>query len=1030
MPAPDTIYQLVEKFRYNIHEYKSPKYLETQVRVEFINPFWEALGWDVNNRAGYAMAFRDVVHEDEIRVGGSTKAPDYSFRIGGRRIFFLEAKKPSRDLKHDPEPAFQLRRYAYSAKLPLSILTDFEELGVYDTRVKPAITDKSHVSRTLYYTFDEYIDKWDDIAGTFSKEAVMRGAFDRFVQSTKGKRGSAEIDKDFLNSLDEWRMHFVRNIALRNPGLSGRELNFAVQMTLDRLLFLRMAEDRGIETYGTLRALLNGENCYKRLVEIYYRADERYNSGLFHFEEKDGANPDVITTSLQLDDKMLKDIIRDIYYPCPYEFSQLPVEVLGNAYEQFLGKRITLTAGHRAKIEEKPEVRKAGGVYYTPQYIVDYIVEHTVGELVKDKTPGQVSKLRVLDPACGSGSFLLGAFQYLLDWHLKTYLSEYEANGKIPRSPRAKGQRARTSDPQAMFQGKEGLWFLTTTEKKRILLNNIFGVDIDANAVEVTKLSLLLKVLENENSETLHQQLGLWNERALPNLSGNIKCGNSLIGPDYYDNQQTALFDEEEMLRVNVFDWQKEFADVFAQGGFDAVIGNPPYVRIQAMKEWAPTEVEYYKKKYKSASKGNYDIYVVFVEKGLIFLNQNGLLGFILPHKFFNAKYGAPIREIIAQKKNIFHIVHFGFQQVFPGATTYTCLFFLSNTQVKTFVFDDVTNIFEWKNENKCLRGEVELTDESEVEWNFVVGKKAKVVDKLAKTPTCLGEIADIFVGIQTSADKIFIMNAIEEHDATISLNSTALGKNFEIEKTFLRPIISGTDVKRYLTPNRRQFILFPYETFEERASIVEFSKLEKLAPLMCSYLKLNKKDLERRERGKFKDRFWYRFGRNQNIGIQNRTKICVPRLVEKLHCYFDEPGTFCLDNVDVNGVSLKQEFNNISYYYLNAILNSKLMGWHFPFISAPFRGGWYSANRQFLSNLPIRLIDSEDVNDLDIQDRLVTLVQRMLNLHKTLAAARDPRTREQLQRRIDVTDHQIDRLVYELYELTEEEIKMVEEAV
>ena len=667
MPAPDIIHQLVEKFHYNLREYKNPKYLETQVRIEFINPFWEALGWDVSNRAGWAMTYRDVVHEDEVKVGGSTKAPDYSFRLGGRRIFFLEAKRPSLDLKSNPEPAFQLRRYAWSARLPVSLLTDFEELSIYDTRLKPSISDKSHVGRRLYYTFDEYVDKWDEIAETFSKEGVQRGGLQKFVDDAAKGRGTTTLDRDFLASLDEWRIHLARNIALRNPDLSERELNYAVQKTIDRLIFLRMAEDRGLEHDEKLRPLLNGVNAYKRLLHVYDDADDRYNSGLFHFKEKDGAHFDALTPTLSIDDKILHDIIRQLYYPSPYAFNVFPVEVLGNAYEQFLGKRISLTSGHRAKIEEKPEVRKAGGVYYTPQYIVDYIVEHTVGELLKDKTPKQVGDLRVLDPACGSGSFLLGAYQYLLDWHLKTYVAEYKNSGAIPASPPARGQRPRKSDPQAIFQDAHGGWALTTAEKKRILLNNIYGVDIDANAVEVTKLSLLLKVLENENRDSMDSQLGLWHERALPNLSNNIKCGNSLIGPDYYDNQQGALFDEEEMLRVNVFDWSKEFADVFAGGGFDAVIGNPPYIRIQAMKEWAPTEVEFYKQKYKSASKGNYDIYVVFVEKGLALINPKGLLGFILPHKFFNAKYGESIREIIAKGKRISHIVHFGFQQVFQG---------------------------------------------------------------------------------------------------------------------------------------------------------------------------------------------------------------------------------------------------------------------------------------------------------------------------------------------------------------------------
>ena len=230
---------------------------------------------------------------------------------------------------------------------------------------------------------------------------------------------------------------------------------------------------------------------------------------------------------------MLKPILAGLYYPqCPYEFSVLPAEILGQVYEQFLGKVIRLTPGHRAKVEEKPEVKKAGGVYYTPTYIVDYIVQQTVGKLVEGKTPAargcSASHCAILDPACGSGSFLLGAYQYLLDYHRA-----------VVRRRTTRRSTPRASSPP-LYQGPGGDWRLTTAEKKRILLNNIYGVDIDRQAVEVTKLSLLLKVLEGETEETLGQQLSLWRERALPDLGDNIKCGNSLIGPDYFDGATAA----------------------------------------------------------------------------------------------------------------------------------------------------------------------------------------------------------------------------------------------------------------------------------------------------------------------------------------------------------------------------------------------------------------------------------------------------------------------------------------------------------
>ena len=389
------------------------------------------------------------------------------------------------------------------------------------------------------------------------------------------QKGSGELPKltqHFCKRLILAGM-LAHHLALRNKQLMQRELNYAVQMTIDRIIFLRICEDRGIEEYERLRALLKGSNVYDRLRDLFLLADERYNSGLFHFQkEKDFPEPpDTLTLDLAIDDKPLKDIIKRLYYPdSPYEFSALPASVLGQVYEQFLGKVIRLTASHKVTIEEKPEVRKAGGVDHTPEFIVYYIVQHTLGKLLEGKKPGprgSASKVRIVDPACGSGSFLIVAYQYLLDWHRDHYVEEG------PEKHR-----------KELYQGPGGQWLLTTQEKKRILLNSIYGVDIDTQAVEVTKLSLLLKVLEGESDQTLNAQLRLFQERALPDLDRNIKCGNSLIGPDFYDIVQMSFFDEEERYRINVFDWQTEFSEIIKSGGFDAVIGNPPYIRMENLR--------------------------------------------------------------------------------------------------------------------------------------------------------------------------------------------------------------------------------------------------------------------------------------------------------------------------------------------------------------------------------------------------------------------------------------------------------------
>ena len=626
MPVPDIMKRLIETFDRNIDTYRCGAYNETQLRREFTDPLFNALGWDVANTAGYAEAYKDVIHEDAIKIGADHAAPDYCFRIGGTRKFFVETKKPAIDIKQDIHPAFQLRRYAWSAKLPLSIVTDFEEFAVYDCRVKPVKTDPASKARTLYIKYDQYADRWDEIANIFSRDAILKGSFDKYV-ATRKKRGTAEVDDAFLAEIEKWRDALARNLALRNPNLTSRQLNYAVQVTIDRLIFLRICEDRGIEPYQQLRGQTNGANIYQRLFTLFQHADDRYNSGLFHFhpEKERTEAPDELTPSLNIDDKILRDILRSLYYPdCPYEFSVLPADILGHVYEQFLGQVITLSAGHRAKIETKPEVKKAGGVYYTPTYIVDYIVAHTVGKLLADRrveithlsrgrgkkrhqVPLMDQPLRILDPACGSGSFLIVAYQKMLDWYLNYYTNNDpqswsrldtppifqtptnpDRQGAGPTNPDHEGagptnpdhEGAGPTNPDRQGAGNPtnpdrqgaGLtssdstptaWQLTTAERKRILLDHLFGVDIDTQAVEVTKLSLLLKVLENETQAALDNQLRLFHERALPDLSENIKCGNSLIGPDFYAHHQGQLFDEDQHYRLNAFDWPTEFPHIF-----------------------------------------------------------------------------------------------------------------------------------------------------------------------------------------------------------------------------------------------------------------------------------------------------------------------------------------------------------------------------------------------------------------------------------------------------------------------------------
>jgi hypothetical protein len=558
-------------------------------------------------------------------------------------------------------------------------------------------------------------------------------------------------------------------------------------------------------------------------------------------------------------------------------------------------------------------------------------------------------------------------------------------------------------------------------------------VDIDPQAVEVTKLSLLLKVLEGESESSLATQLRMFQERTLPDLDNNIKCGNSLIGPDFYENEQMMLLEEEEHYRINVFDWKAAFPQVFGgdNPGFDAVIGNPPYIRIQKLKEFAPTEVEHYKRAYRTASKGNYDIYVVFVEKGLGLLSKAGRLGYILPHKFFNAKYGQPVRELISSGDHLSEIVHFGDEQVFTGATTYTALLFLDKTQNKEFRFVKADDLTAWRTTGEAAEGVVPAANAAGGDWNFVVGKGAALFEKLRRMPIKLEDAASrIFQGLITGADSVFILSNSSEG----RYFSEATQREHFIEPDLMRPLCKGSvNLKRYHVKELTKSILFPYKLVNGSAKLLSNHELETRYPYAWGYLRTNRGLLESRERGKWRHERWYAFGRTQNLGEMEQKKLLTPSIAQSASYTLDGDNFYYFVGSGGGGgggygITFKSD-SRASYEYVLGLLNSKLLDSYLKMFSSAFRGGFYAYNRQYIEQLPIRTIGFSDPEDAGRHDRMVGLVERMLELHERLGEARIERERTVIGHQISATDRQIDRLVYELYDLTEEEIEVVEGA-
>ena len=919
--AYNGIKELVEKFKSNYEQFTKDDYNETLTRQDFINPFFELLGWDISNKAGYSQVYREVIHEDKVRVGKETKAPDYSFRIGGNRVFFVEAKKPSRNLKDNSEAAYQIRRYIWSGGLPISILTDFEEMAIYDRSKKPSPNDKASASRIEYIHYEDYLNRFDFLYDTFSKEAVLRGSLEKYSADTKTKKGTEELDDDFTKLLNDLRVKLASNISKLNSGLSVRDLNFAVQSIIDRILFLRVAEDRGVENYGALRNACSENNYYKNIVEIFKKADGQYNSGLFDFSR------DKITQNIEVDNKVIKEIINELYYPkCPYEFSVISVAIIGNAYEQFLGKTITIGNNHKVKLEDKPEVKKAGGVYYTPEYIVDYIVKNTVGEKIKNKKPEEIAKIKIVDPACGSGSFLLGAYKYLLDYHIE-YYAKY-GNKKF------KGSKEDVIDENGN---------LLLRVKKQILINNIFGVDIDSNAVEVAKLSLLLKCMEGETPASIMNEQSLWSERALPSLDNNIKCGNSLIGSDFYHSQDMLNIDAETQYKINCFDWESEFKEIFSNGGFDIVIGNPPYVGIHKLDK---IQLDYFKNKY-SVYKGQTNLYSIFIEKSIYYLaKSDAKISFIVPRYL---KFNIDSEEVrkLFLKYNIEQLVEVG--KAFKKVNIECIIFIISkntnNEYINIIDYYPNSNIEFIKKVNKNIFFEF-----PNIIFNTIVSvSEIKIINKILKLGIKIENICDLKRGME--------------------IGKKSIRENKSGVKTLL-----GEEVSKYVIQYKNTFCI---KTHKEVLRLKSFSEIE---------------------------------------------KVLIRRVANNLTATYDNDNFYFIKNL----YSLTSNKWNIKY--ILALINSKLLNFFFKkYFTTKKEDIFPEIQSYHINELPIYKIDLENKKDKETHDKLVNLVDSIIELNKKMFEENNPNTKTMLRRRVEAIDSEIDKIVYGLYGLTEEEIKIVE---
>jgi len=959
MPSPKSIVgKLVDKFAADVSSYTahSTSYTEMEARAEFIDPLFGSLGWDMLNSLGLSNHKKDVIREESQPTESSSKRPDYTFRIAFTRKFFVEAKKPAVDISKRKESAFQVRSYGWTAGMAVSILTNFKTIRVYDTRTAPNESDDADVCLIMDFDYKDLVKRFDELNAIFGREAVAGGSIEaRFGVVTPGY---SQVNFLFLERINSWRLKLSNDLHSRYPSIKLDILNDLAQKVINRIIFLRMCEDRGIEGKDRLLKVADTKDVIQ-IRRLFKELDDRYNTGLF-----DVTN-DPFQAKIAINTDLFLEIVEEIYSPkSPYSFSVLDAEFLGQSYELFLVKRLALDEHKRLILQDKPAY-EGREVISTPQPLVDEIVRRTFSgvraELLRKGKADFVAltELKVLDIAVGSSRFLLGCLNELTDAAIE-YL-------------------VKAGDTKYVYERTKGDYRLSFEAKKQLLESCLYGIDIDYNAVEVSRFSLLVKLLEDESRSTLPK-----GKKILPNLDNNIFWGNSVVDEDFVNP------DPDVMSLVHPLNWPA----TGLPAEFDAIVGNPPYVKTEEMKDKTYDEFMYYKLKYETPYK-QFDKYFVFMERAISKLKDGGCIGMVVPNKWITIESGKKLRGLLADNDLVSEVVDFGNELLFSGKSIYVCLLALSKSKHKSFSYRHVDDYKTWTMSPSDKGVTLPITmvrNFGSDSWILPANDlEAAVLTKLYSNSHLLGDIATVFNGIQTSAEDVFpILKWATPKPGVISFNKD--GTVWQVEESITKPYLTDSGlVQSYLPVEYDALIIFPYE-FNGSGEPVLISPVQmaKKYPLTWKYLKHHEPRLGRRdispppEHGCF-----YAYGRHQALSSAFRsTKIiyCVNQLGNKYG--YDATGIGIASGGTAGEVGIMDPRDGYSLEFILGLLNQRVAEFYLRKRGSPFRGGYYSRGTAVVKSLPVPKLDFKKKAHAELHDEITKLVKSLIGLESKYGKA------------------------------------------
>lgn len=1005
--------ELIEKYQ-DVRSKTNNKDISEQTIRSWIHDFLKIFGWDTKDTSSIIQEKQLLKKEKEKlkEINSTYNRPDYKLLVDGKAITFLDTKNIDVDIFQSKKSAFQIKSYGWSISAPCAFITNFDEFAIYDTTYKPDISQEANFGR-IYLKIDEYIERFEILDKHLFKENIDSGLLDKLYSDDSNMRQNIpkiSTDIAFAENLSSFRLSLGNAILLNNKKMINGNielLSYLVQMIINRIVFIRVCEARDIEKDGLLLDFQD-KGFWKTF---------RYSSYNDFFEHYDGPlfDRDSRLDKIIIPNNIFDELLQLFYYPSPYKFDVIPTTLFSNIYEIFLAKRLEFDDGKLVE-KIKQEYSKTNGVVSTPQYLVQDLIKRTIvkSELLEYGIK-EIFEIKILDFACGSGTFIIEIFDYLQAILLEKYIA------------------SKHEDYQDYFHHAKNKIALTIVGKRKLISSCIHGIDIDAEAVEVARMSLALKVIDDLHEHEDYKSLGVYGYQILNEIGENIECGNTLVSTDIF-KRYPKIKNKKNMQQyslLNCFDWGEDgFEDIFdKKSGFDYIIGNPPYVEAKHMTKDMPIMHQYLKETYQSAKKGKIDLLIPFIERGISLLNQNGRMGVIVQNRFFKSEYGEGIRKFTTTNRVISEVITFNATNIFKDRITYISSMIFDRQEAEIIYYktidDDIYSLparLKGVLSSRENKDGFEVIDSSSLDggpWMFESPELLAMMDKLKKYNKPFGDYAKIRVGIQVLWTKAYHIKVSDIDDKKgIIKGKSGLDENIEIEIEACRSLVPNEKFYSFRKDVYDTYAIFPYDIIDGKKEPILFDDFCKRFPLAGKYLKKHKAEIKRNIKQVDKDaQRWHLYTRESHLE-ENYSKILIPMTANDVYASVTTSNYYYCDNSNVNYADIPEKTND-NLYAVAAIFNSTIFSVLARSIANKQQNGYFKLNKQYIEPVlfPVYIFENNKKIVQDLAKTGMEIETKQEGYQYIL-----PHQQKRAKRDLNKLWEQIDLLTVKAYRLTKDQ--------